>query len=93
MKSQLAEVELYPYTTQHIIEERHAELLRDAEAWRLAHPVLIQATKRTRWWDRLLRWRRAPDRPASASVLALTPIDRPWCESTKAPDTQPPDSS
>lgn len=86
MKSQLAEVELHPYTTRRLAEERRAELLRDAEAWRLARPVQIQATNRTRWWILLLPWRRAPVRPACASVLALTRVDRPLCESTNAPD-------
>jgi phenylpyruvate tautomerase PptA (4-oxalocrotonate tautomerase family) len=53
----MAEQELDPYTTtRHIAEEHRAELLRDAEAWRLARPVQIQATKRTRWWNRLLSW-------------------------------------
>jgi 2-iminobutanoate/2-iminopropanoate deaminase len=36
---------LNPYTTQRLAEEHHLDLLRSAEAWRLAHPVQIQATK------------------------------------------------
>ena len=88
MKSQLAEVELDPYITRRLVEERRGELLRDAEAWRLAHPVQIRATKRTRWWNLLLPRRRAPVRPA----CPLVPLDQPRYESKHAPDTPQPDS-
>lgn len=85
MKSQLAEEELDLYTTtQHIAEEHRAELLRVAEAWRLTHPVQIHGMKRTRWWNRLLPWGRAPIRPGRSLI---TPVDRLRCESTNAPDT------
>ncbi len=70
-----------PYTTQRLAEEHHIDLLRSAEAWRLAHPSENKAPKRTRPWILLLPWRRAPVRPARTRV----PLDRPRCESTNAP--------
>ncbi len=45
---------MHPYITQHIAEERRAELLRSAGAERLAHLVQADAAKRPRWWSRLL---------------------------------------
>jgi len=68
----LAEVNLYPYTTLWLAEERRAELLRDAERWRLAHPIRIKATKRPRWWIRLLPWRQGPVRPARLMTIIRT---------------------
>jgi 2-iminobutanoate/2-iminopropanoate deaminase len=47
---------LHPYIAQLIDEERRAELLRSADAWRLAHPVYTQTATRTRWWNRPLPW-------------------------------------
>ena len=55
-----------PYTIQRLAEEHHLDLLRSAEAWRLAHPSQNKATKHTRPWILLLPWRRAPVRPARA---------------------------
>lgn len=72
-----------PYTTQRLAEEHRIDLLRSAEAWRLAHPAQIKATKRTRPWIRLLPWRREP----VGTARTLLPLDRPRCESTNAPDT------
>jgi hypothetical protein len=72
-----------PYTDQRLAEEHQIDLLRSAETWRLAHPVQIKATKRTRPWILLLPWRRAPVRPGRT----LVPLDRPRCESKNAPGT------
>lgn len=73
-----------PYTSERLAEEHRIDLLRSAEAWRLAHPVQVKAAKRTRAWILLLPWRRAPFRPARS----LLPLDhRPRCEPTNAPDT------
>ena len=72
-----------PYTTKRLAEEHHLDLLRSAEAWRLAHPVQIKAPKRTRPLILLLPWRRAPGTPSRT----LSPLDRPRCESKNAPAT------
>ncbi len=38
---------MHPYLIEQLAEERHRELLRSAEAWRLAHPVQMPTPKRT----------------------------------------------
>jgi hypothetical protein len=72
-----------PYTTERLAEEHRIDLLRSAEAWRVAHPAQIKATKRTGPWIRLLPWRREPVRPAPS----LSPLGEPRCESRTAPGT------
>ena len=52
--------------------EPSVKLLRDAEGWRLAHPIHIQATKRTRWWIRLIPWRRGPVTPPRLMTIKRT---------------------
>lgn len=79
---------LHPYHTQLLTEAHRQELLRSAEAWRLAHPVDTTAPKRTRRWIPALPWRRTPVVPA----CSLLPLDRRWYESNDALATPHPES-
>ena len=59
---------MHPYTAQQLAEDHHHELLRSAEAWRLAHSVASDATTRTRSWMLLLAWLRTPVRAVRSLV-------------------------
>jgi 2-iminobutanoate/2-iminopropanoate deaminase len=79
---------MFPYNPRWLSEEHRAELLREAEGWRLARTARIHASKRIRRWIPLLPWRRASVR----SAPLLVSLDTPPCEPMHAPHAPQRDS-
>ena len=71
---------LNPYSAERLGEEHRNDLLRRAEAWRLAHPVQVETTKRIRVSMVLHPWLRRPIRLAGLRA----PLDRSLKESKTA---------
>jgi hypothetical protein len=63
---------MHPYFFELRAEERRNELLRGAEAWRIAHTTAGRATGANPWWVRLFPWgRRAYGKARRASPATL----------------------
>lgn len=69
-----------PYFDELRAEERRNELLRGAQAWRIAHTTEGEATGRNRWWVRVFPWSRCDYAKAHrASPPTLPPCDPETC--------------
>lgn len=67
---------MHPNIDERLAQSHRMDLVRSAEAWRLAHPTEIPAPKRMRSWMLALPWHRAP----AGRSHALLAVDPARCE-------------